>query len=281
MSDRETITFLPLVKAYPALSKTYGEVSCIAGVQYTPDPALSAAEPRWIRLYPVPFRDLDGNQQFAKYQPIRVAVQSHSGDTRPETRRPDRESIRIVGDPIPSSDSWLRRRRFVEPLMAGSMCEIRDAQRKSGTSLGIFRPKRVFDLEIEAVDVKAEKAEMARAWVAQGSLLRSESDDEKAQQVAALEQIPWRFKLHYECSAPGCGGNHHQSIIDWEIAQFYRRVRNGSDWQKAMRAQILGKICGADKDTALIVGNQHQHLNSFLILGLWWPPRSAEQLALG
>lgn len=52
----ESIEFLPLVKAYPALSRTYGEVSCIAGVQ------MVDSVPRWIRLYPVPFRALKDKQ---------------------------------------------------------------------------------------------------------------------------------------------------------------------------------------------------------------------------
>ena len=67
-----------MVKAYPALSKTYGEVSCIAGVE------MLSTGPRWIRLYPVPFRALDDSRQFAKYQPMRVRVETHWGDRRPE-----------------------------------------------------------------------------------------------------------------------------------------------------------------------------------------------------
>jgi len=58
----ETIDLLPLVKAYPALSQTYGEVSCVAGVR-TDGPS----SPEWIRLYPVPFRALNDAQQFHKY----------------------------------------------------------------------------------------------------------------------------------------------------------------------------------------------------------------------
>src|SRR5271169_4378194 len=104
----ENIDFVPLVKAYPALSKTYGEVSCIAGVQPTTD------GPRWIRLYPVPFRALQEDQQFAKYQPMTVRAEPHSGDRRPETRRPDRDSIKISGPVIPSANGWRARRRFVE-----------------------------------------------------------------------------------------------------------------------------------------------------------------------
>ena len=78
----EIIEFLPVVKAYPALSRSYGEVSCIAGVQSSPG-AL-----QWIRLYPVPFRALDDHQQFAKYQLMRLAAERRQRDKRPETRRP-------------------------------------------------------------------------------------------------------------------------------------------------------------------------------------------------
>lgn len=114
---------MPLVKAYPALSKTYGEVSCIAGVT-------ASGSPEWIRLYPVPFRALTDNQRFAKYQRIRVRVETHGGDRRPETRRPNRDSIEVAGDAIPSDNAWQLRRRFVEPLMADSMCAIQRRQRK-------------------------------------------------------------------------------------------------------------------------------------------------------
>jgi len=274
----EKITFLPTVKAYPALSKTYGEVSCVAGVQFSPDQELSPHDLRWIRLYPIQFRDLEDNQQFAKYEPIEVEVKKHSSDNRPETRRPNRESIRILGKAIPADRTWQARRRFVEPLMAESMCSIQRAQAAHGTSLGIFRPKRVLGLEIEPVDIKAEKTEIARAWAAQGSLLNQEGADEKGHQLKALEQIPWRFKLRYECADPSCNGNHSQSIIDWEIAQFYRRVSRSTDWQQKLRHRVLHVLCGATRETALIVGNQHQHPTSFLILGFWWPQHTPDQL---
>lgn len=270
----EGMDFLPLVKAYPALSKTYGEVSCIAGVEMT------ASAPRWIRLYPVPFRALGDEQQFRKYQPIRVRVEEHSGDRRPETRRPDRDSIAVIGDQITSKDGWAQRRRFVEPLMVTSMCEILRRQKIERISLGAFRPKRVIDLVIEKRDISQEKQQIAQAWAAQPSLLDGLAANEKGHQLRELELIPWTFKYKYECDEQGCG-THTQSIIDWEIAGYYRRVRNFVDWQERMKAHWVGKLCGSDRDTAFFVGNQHQHLNSFLVLGVWWPELRAEQLALG
>ena len=273
------INFLPLVKAYPALSKTYGEVSCIAGVEYSPAEQLSPNLLNWIRLYPVPFRDLDDDQQFAKYQPITVSVERHSGDSRPETRRPDRDSIEVVGAQIPAKGTWEGRRRFVEPLFAESMCQIARLQASEGTSLGIFRPKKVKDVVIKEADIAAEKVAIAKASVAQGSLLKPEADEEKMHFLSALEQIPWSFKLKYECSDPNCNA-HEQSIIDWEIAQYFRHIRNSANWEEELRRHILEDLCGPKRDAAVIVGNQHQYPNAFVVLGFWWPERVPQQLAL-
>jgi hypothetical protein len=270
----QTIDFLPLVKAYPALSKTYGEVSCIAGVRMDGD-----AAPEWIRLYPVPFRALEHEQQFAKYQPIRLQVSAHRGDRRPETRRPNRDSIVRIGDALPTRGAWRARKPFVEPIMAPSMCEVQRMQKSHGTSLAVFRPREVLDLVIEPRDVNAEKTEIARAWAAQPSLLDHVGLDERGQQLRALEQIPWTFKYRYHCHDPACQRPHVQTIVDWEIAEFYRRVASGPDWQDQMRERWLGQLCGPTRDTAFYIGNQHQHPNAFLVLGVWWPERR-DQLAL-
>jgi hypothetical protein len=273
-SPFETIEFLPLVKAYPALSRKYGEVSCVAGVLMS-----GPGSPAWIRIYPVPFRSLSDDRQFAKYQPIRVRVQAHSGDRRPETRRPDRDSIEIAGPPVASANGWARRRRFVEPLIAPSMCEILRRQQVDGTSLGAIRPREVLDIEIEPADVAAGKRDIAQAWAAQASLLDEIPSDERTHQVRELEQMPWTFKYHYRCSDPHCR-THHQSIIDWEISRFYHRIRHQADWRERLKARWIGELCAPERDTAFFVGNQHQHPNAFLVLGVWWPPVEAEQLAL-
>jgi hypothetical protein len=246
--------------------------SCIAGVETT------SQERRWIRLYPVPFRDLDSNQQFAKYQPMRLRAESHTGDRRPETRRPDRDSIELVGEVLPSAHAWEARRRFVEPLIVESMCGVQRLQPVDGTSLAAFRPKEVEDLVIEPRDIDQDKQEVARAWAAQPSLLNDAGADEQTHQLDALEQIPWTFKYRYRCSDAACNG-HLQTIVDWEIVQLYRRVRDHAGWQGELTKRWLTEMCGPEKDTAFFVGNQHQHPAGFLVLGVWWPPRQ-DQLSL-
>ena len=279
----EKIDFLPVVKAYPAISTRYGEVACIAGVQFEDTGPLSPPIVSWVRLFPVPFRDLEDDQKFAKYQPIEVRVDTHSSDSRPETRRPDRESIKVSGEVIPSKGDWLARRPYIEPLMADSMCAIQRAREEERTSLGIFRPAKIEGLVVQEIDIEAEKKERAETVArreAQGSLLKGGEIDEGKEMLGALDLIPVRFKLKYRCSDPDCVG-HTMTIVDWEILQLYRNVRNRHDWEDVVRRRILEEICASTKDLALIVGNQHRHENAFLILGFWWPNRIPDQLGLG
>jgi len=56
-----------LVKAAPVLTSELRESVCVAAMTLGDDP-------RWIRLHPVPFRDLGEESQFKKYQEIQVRV---------------------------------------------------------------------------------------------------------------------------------------------------------------------------------------------------------------
>lgn len=57
------------VKTYPTLSSKYDELVCTAGL---------TEEGKWIRLYPIPFRKLDYEQRYQRYQWIEVDVEETS-----------------------------------------------------------------------------------------------------------------------------------------------------------------------------------------------------------
>ena len=72
-------TILVLVKTYPTLSKTYGELSCVAGIRKNGS---------WVRLYPIPFRRLKEEYRFEKYRWIELPIERNASDHRPESYRP-------------------------------------------------------------------------------------------------------------------------------------------------------------------------------------------------
>src|SRR5450759_1475044 len=136
-----SISLVVTVKAYPAISQKHGEAVCVAGIR-------TESDPRWVRLWPVYFRDLPFSQRFQKYQEIHLDVQ-RSSDTRPESVRPLTDTL-VTGKTIGAANAWERRRRIVEPLVVESMCEVSERQQRDKTSLGIFRPGEVQDLIIES-----------------------------------------------------------------------------------------------------------------------------------
>jgi hypothetical protein len=251
------IELLVTVKAYPAISKTYGEAVCVAGVR-------TDIDPEWVRLYPIRFRDLSFSRQFKKYQIVTMEASPHRTDQRPESWRPVEESLE-AGEVLDTTGNWAKRRKYVDPLVVESMCAIQRDQGEKSTSLGVFRPEEVIDFTIE--ELSPEWDYDKQAVIDQPSLFGPGK--------AGLEKIPYRFRYRYRCSDRSCNG-HHQSIIDWELGQAYRtfRERYGSEDETLMklREKWLDDMCGVRKDTHFFVGNQRQHPESFLVLGVFYPP---------
>ncbi len=86
--------------------------------------------------------------------------------------------------------------------------------------------------------------------------------------------LPVRFVLHFRCEGSECK-RHKMSILDWEISQLYRKVRNSRDWENKIKDKIT-KIRSSTKDTYLILGNMAKRQHIFCILGFFYPPRSRQ-----
>ena len=252
----DTLRLLITVKAYPAIGKKHGEAVCVAGIDLD--------HPRWIRLFPVPFRDLPFDQRFKKFDIIELRAEKAS-DPRPESYRPNVDSIAVVGH-VPAS-SPEERRRIVAPLVQRSMCAVRREQRATRMSLAaIGRPHPPPELRIH-VDEEAWQPRK-QSVVDQPSLLMPGK--------RGLEKIPYRFLYSYRCAGePECPG-HEQSIVDWEIAEAFRSWRRGHGEAQALnriRFKWTEQLWSPERETTLFVGNQFKNPDGFLILGVFWPPK--------
>jgi hypothetical protein len=74
----DELEVLVTVKAAPNPSAKSGETVCVAGLGLTH----GRTQARWIRLSPINFRFLEQDQQFKKYDILRVRATPASGDTR-------------------------------------------------------------------------------------------------------------------------------------------------------------------------------------------------------
>ena len=259
----DTLEALIVVKAYPNPSLSLSEAVCMLGIN---------RELGFVRLYPIPFRDLADTAKFAKYQEVRMKVRAPRSDKRPNTFRPDIESIEPIDDPLPTKNKWQARRDWVLPLLSPSMCELQRQQEQHNVSMGVFQPAEVYDiLQEEAEDPEWSEADLAK--LSQQDLFRPNEKD-------LLEKLPFRWRYHYRCADPDCKG-HRQQIIDWEIGAFYRNLkRDGITDAEAVHEQVrqrfLREVCGPEREVYFFTGNMARRPQNFLILGVFWPPKDLQ-----
>lgn len=266
--QREKLKVLITVKTYPIPSKKYDELVCTAGVTETGE---------FIRLYPINFRDLPYTQQYKKYQWIEVLAEKHQGrDVRKESYRPDSDSIRPIGEPIPSTrDNWSERARYALKKKARSMEDLYDQQATDRTSLGIFKPKKVNDLVITPDDSE---------WPAKflHALKQQRLFEYRQKTLVPPRKVPFKFHYCFECDDPRCKGNHRMMIEDWEVgALFWKMVDKGCSHKEAsqkVRDKFLGDLCGHDKDTHFYVGTILSYPKTWVVIGVFYPKMKSRKI---
>ena len=215
----EQARVLITVKASPEPSTSYGDTVCVAGIR------LDSPLHEWIRLYPVPFRYLDNEQKFKKYDVLSVNVVKATKDARRESFSPDLASIQ-KGAHLKVSD----RANHILPLVKRSMCQVQAdiGADLNGPSLAIVHGRQVKRLVVTKHPgwTQQEAARLAH-WAKAPDLFGTP----RARQL----QAP-RFKATYEwlCDSPECKG-HAQRLLDWELTAFQRRFDQDDDATLANR----------------------------------------------
>ncbi|MGA9672974.1 MAG: hypothetical protein WBQ94_27400 [Terracidiphilus sp.] len=259
---QESLEVLITVKTYPIPSSKYDELVCTAGVTRAGD---------FIRLYPINFRDLPFSQQYRKYQWLDVKATKHTGrDSRKESYRPDCGSIAIVGEQISSKDNWAERSRYALAKASQSMEELFGRQKEDRTSLGIFRPKQVFDLVIspDEADWKAGfKAALTQQRLWENRKVSKEPPP----------KVPFKFHYKFSCEDSRCKGNHKMMIEDWEVgALYWRCVDDGATPDEAagkVKNKFLNEICSPRNNTHFYVGTVLAHPKSWVVIGAFYPKK--------
>ena len=71
---------------------------------------------------------------------------------------------------------------------------------------------------------------------------------------------------------------HNYSIIDWEINQAYRTWKLDYNNQEELFQKIeekwLNQMCSENRDVYFYVGNMKRFKSNFMILGVFYPPKS-------
>jgi hypothetical protein len=249
------------VMTYPLPSRGYQEVVCAAGI---------TAQGEWVRLYPIPYRYNPCEQQFHKYQWIEVGLASRGSrnDQRKESRRPNIDSIRILGKPLPTDGNWRERRLIIDKMPIYTRIGLEKRYEQDKTSLGILRPKKILDLEIRKADGEWSPKQQAAL-----SQLRLFGPPPKP-----LKKIPFTFHYVFECE--DSEQPHTAMCEDWELGVLYLKEedRLGCPEKAAesVKRKFFDDLCSDDKDTRFFMGTFHPY-NTWLVLGLFYPRKAANK----
>lgn len=84
------------------------------------------------------------------------------------------------------------------------------------------------------------------------------------------------YRLKFTCADDTCPTEHDMSILDWGAYVLSRKVFAKSGAAKAERdvvAHIESCLDLAKRDSYLFLGNSPAHPRSFMVVGLFYPPR--------
>lgn len=263
------------VKTYPTLSKKYDELVCTAGI---------LDDGKWVRIYPLPFRQLEDEQRYKKYQWIELSIIKNTGDNRPESYRvvdPDEIELGECIDTKRDKD-WIERKSIIfnknNPIYRNLAELINKANKTNELSLAVFKPQKILDFVVEAVDREwnAESLNHLKEQAKQFSLFDFKSEEEFQTEFKRVNKLPYKFSYKFVDDA---GKESTLMIEDWEIGMLYWNClkKHNNDENIAIQ-KVKEKYFDEflKRDIHLFLGTTRQYhgwaSNPFVIIGVFCPP---------
>ena len=256
-AQEETKKALIVVRTYPTPARTGVEVSCTAAITENGE---------WLRLFPVPWRLLGTDQRFRKYQWVELTV-TKARDPRPESYKLKPDGIKILHSLLPVHD-WKERKEFIFPLRGHCLCcLVRQRNSQGHPTLGIFKLRKIECLVISPSDPNWTPAQLA--ILRQGHLFIKNPK-------AELQKVPFKFQYKFWCEDQGCT-SHTLICTDWEMGQSWRKwkAQYGSKWEEKFRQRYESDMI-QKYDTHFYVGTLNAHPHVWIIVGLFYPPKSTQ-----
>lgn len=253
--EHQLTKILITVFTYPVPSSKYNELVCTAGMTESGD---------WVRLYPVTYRYMPPAKRYRKWQWVEVATRPPRNDKRKESRTPDIDTFRLLGEPLGTKDNWRERRQIIDKLPHHTVAQLEELFDKDRTSLGIVRPQKFIDFVYEPVDEEWNEKQLS-------ALRQLRLFDEQPKND--LKKIPYKFSIHFKCED---GQEYKRMIEDWETGMLFLNARQHSRSDKEaaekVRQKYMDEVFAENRDARLFMGTTHPY-NTWIVVGVFWPPR--------
>jgi hypothetical protein len=251
-------TLLIITKTYPAPSRNHREISCVAAINQN-------GEMR--RLFPIPFRLLDGEHQFQRWEWVNARITKAQDDHRPESFKVDIDSIERI-QRLGTNQGWAERMQWIAPHFLPNYDALEARRQATGQTLGFIHPFD-FTLIIEPSDAPdwtpEEQAKLVRDGLFDSTEIRSRFP---------LRKVPFDFYYSYTCQTPAGQSRHKHKLTDWEVAALHWNCQRdyGQNWEKYFRLRLEADF-SQNKEIAFLMGTMHRFPDQWLIVGLVYPPK--------
>lgn len=258
------------VKTYPTLSKKYDELVCTAGM---------LDDGSWVRVYPLPFRKLDYENKYKKYQWMEAPLIKNESDPRPESYKiTDINQVKLIGEPVGTRQAWAERKNIVfdKNHVYTDLTDLIEKGNNNELSIAIFKPTEILDLVVEETEREwnSESLKLLKIKASQLSLFQTEKELEK--EFLIVDKLPYKFSYRFR----DCNGKESTLMIeDWEIGMLYwnclkQAKGNEDEALELVRKKYIDEF--SKKDLFLFLGTTRQFhgwaKNPFVIIGVFYPP---------
>jgi hypothetical protein len=265
----ELTKVLITVKTYPTISRKYDELVCTAGL---------LEDGTWVRIYPLPFRKLDYESRYNKYQWLELPLEKNASDARPESFRvSDMDKIRLL-DKIDTSDEWTERRNIIlgKPEIHIDLSKLIERANNNELSLAVFKPDKIKKFVIENTEREwpKDKLEILREKAKQLSLF--DTPEEIINEFKVVQKLPYKFSYTFTDIK---GKESTLMIEDWEIGALYWSCLQLASGDEEIALEKVRQKYYDDfikKDLYLFLGTTQKFhgwaKNPFVIIGVFYPP---------
>ena len=257
------------VKTYPTLSEKYDELVCTAGI---------CEDGSWIRLYPLPFRKLDNEQKFKKYQWIEADIERNTSDFRFESHKVLNIDTIKVFESDNKKVNWEERKRVLfksEEIYTNLAKLIKLAKEPPYRSLAIFKPAKILDFYSEPTERDWPKDKLERIQAKAEQLSLFQTPDEVIEEFKVVQKLPYVFKYKF---VDDQGKELNLMIEDWEAGILYLnclRNANGNEGKALEKVREKYWDDFVNKDIFFFLGTRksdhHLAVNPFSIVGVFYP----------
>ena len=259
------------VKTYPTLSEKYDELVCTAGI---------CKDGTWIRLYPLPFRKLEIEQKFKKWQWIEVNIERNASDFRPESYKVlNIDNLEIISS---KSDkvNWDERKRIIFKAENAftNKAEIISLTKSNPPkrTLLTFKPAQIVKFYTKETEREwpKDKLELIKEKAKQLSFFQTQA--ELIEEFKVIDKLPFEFRYVFTDDE---GVESDLMIEDWEIGALYLnclKTANGDESEALEKVREKYWDDFMKRDIYLFLGtrlrDQARSPNPFSIVGVFYPP---------